>query len=474
MRSIKGICTLVAVCGLALSACSKGGITAPSQSGSGTKAAIARSLIAAAPKNQQQVTGPAWTRNDIEPATDFTVVGSTVFFLGVQRNQLYAFGLDLATGNDKFRIGASPSGATPGVAVGYGTLGDTVAFYGENEDLKGSAPMWLVNLKTGKRIHTNRTLWRSSAKACDHQKAICGSTDGTTWRADLATGELTYIATPAGRALGDGLSGPLQRNPEMLTYTKNDQQQWSLRLQDVVPGATTDHGWATWSDDTTHMVGIGLSGASHRSGDTWTFDLSDVRLLGIEQFTGHVAWTGKSQQIGCGTGHPGDDEPLVRCQVKGSETIRGRGDATQHTFTGVDVVVQGFDPKTGATTWQVPLGNQPRAIDYDAQTPTDSRGRWILPTNHGLIALDPHTGAHDTQVTDDNWCQFSTHIVIRPEMTADNQKRVGSQLVACDRTGKRRDAQPASVNTTLTPVHSGIVLIPGETSLSAFRVSPPN
>lgn len=40
--------------------------------------------------------------------------------------------------------------------------------------------MWLANLKTGKRIHTNKTLWRTTPKACDHDHAICGSKDDTT------------------------------------------------------------------------------------------------------------------------------------------------------------------------------------------------------------------------------------------------------------------------------------------------------
>lgn len=468
MRSTRGIITLIAASGLALTACSANP-TASTPKVTTTKEAAA--VKATASPNQRTVTGVAWTRPDIEPATDIKVVGNTAFFLGVQKNQLYGFGLDLTTGKDKFRIGASPSGATPGVAVGYGTLGDTVAFYGENEDLQGAAPMWLVNLKTGKQIHTNKTLWRSQPDACDHDRAICGRTDDTTWRADLKTGELTIIDLPVGRQLGNGLSDPLQRDPEMLTYTKDDKQQWSLPLQDLAPGTSTDDGWYTWADDKTHMIGLNLFGQADRIGDTWRVDLAKMRLLGVEEASGHVAWTGSGQLLGCFKQVAGEaTKPMLRCSVRGVQSLTGRGTATRTTFTGLDVTVQGFDPKTGRTTWSVPLGNQPSVVDFTGQVPIDNAGRWILPQGSGYLALDPRTGAHDSPVTDDNWCRFTTNIVIRPEMTATKQQRIGAQDAPCDRTGKRRTAQPTTINTTVTPVHSGIALVPGATSLTAYSV----
>lgn len=421
--------------------------------------------------SQPTVRGIAWTRQDIEPATEFTVVDSTAFFLGIQGNQLYAFGLDLKTGKNRFRIGASPSGATQGVAVGYGTLGDTVAFYGENEDLKGSAPMWLVNLKTGKQTKTNRTLWKSAPVACDHGHAFCGRTEDTTWRANLSTGELTDFSLPPGRTLGNGLSDPLQRDPEMLTYTKDDVQQWSLPLSTMAPGASTDRGWSTWSDDRTRMVGIDLDQGEQKAG-AWQFDLGATRTLGIEQASGHVAWTGRGQLTDCGASHPGEQRALVRCAVRGTETITGDGSAAKQVYHGLDLTIQGFNPATGATTWQVPLGGDPDNLADDTAIPTDARGRWIYSTGHGYVAVDPVTGAHDTTVGDQNWCEFRTRIVIRPEMTAQDLKRVGAQTAPCDRAGRRSQQTPRTINPTITPVHQGLVVTAGQTSVSALRVAP--
>ncbi|PWJ25070.1 hypothetical protein ATK17_1182 [Branchiibius hedensis] len=453
-----------------LAACST---TAPTQSGTPSRSTPSGATPSpvAVPAGQRAVHGVAWTRKDIEPATEFTVVGSTVFFLGVQRNQLYAFGLDLANGKDRFRIGASPSGATQGVAVGYGTLGDTVAFYGENEDLKGSAPMWLVNLKTGKQTKTNKTLWRATPQACDHDRAFCGRTEDTTWRADLRTGELTSFTLPTGRTLGDGLSDPLQRDPEMLTYTKDGVQQWSLPLQTMAPGASTDRGWWTWSDDRSHMVGIDLF-PGEKKGGAWQIDLGKIRSLGIEQASGHVAWTGRGQLTDCGASHPGEQPAFVRCAVRGTEIITGDGPAAKVTYQGLDVTIQGFNPATGTATWQIPLGSDPHNLADDSAVPSDARGWWIYSTGHGYVAVDPVSGAHDTAVGDQNWCEYRTTIVIRPEMTAEDMKRVGSQTAPCDRAGRRTNQAPRTINTTITPVHQGLVLTGDADSVSALRVSP--
>jgi hypothetical protein len=139
---------------------------------------------------------------------------------------------------------------------------------------------------------------------------------------------------------------------------------WTLSVAQLSPkrAITTDNGWAWW------RVGDIYVGWMAAAGDPHSKDLAAQQSFGVRASDGKVLWRAPGI-VGCFFLTDGD--PVAyRC------TGRGRAvyiDATTPpTVTGMDLVLQGFDVRTGRTTWERHVGNAPSVFRVGDLTSADT------------------------------------------------------------------------------------------------------
>jgi hypothetical protein len=92
--------------------------------------------------------------------------------------------------------------------------------------------------------------------------------------------------------------------------------------------------------------------------DRFNTDLSESSISGVDAATGEVRWVVDGVGLGCGGGlhdvglSPGPTP--FRCRITG--TVTRDQDGENPVVTGLTVVMEQFDPATGATLWEADLG----------------------------------------------------------------------------------------------------------------------
>src|SRR5258705_1791241 len=86
----------------------------------------------------------------------------------------------------------------------------------------------------------------------------------------------------------------------------------------------------------------------------------------------------------------GNDAHAVRCRQRGIATTSRDGPGS---FDGLDVTVEGFEPKTGKTTWSIPMGPAKALVDDHVHREVAGKSKIVLTGPNGPIVFDYAAGS---------------------------------------------------------------------------------
>lgn len=144
------------------------------------------------------------------------------------------------------------------------------------------------------------------------------------------------------------------RHPETLPrLSKTGAKVWTVSVPSAFPPDTTsDHGWNV-EHDTKAKVDLVTLGGPEQQG---VLDLSQWDpLVGIDHESGRVLWRSTGASLDCDDRLTDSDHgrPVpLRCRYTGTATYQ-----PSEILNAKDVVLEGFDTRTGATTWPVDAGS---------------------------------------------------------------------------------------------------------------------
>ena len=311
--------------------------------------------------------GTSWTQTKMHPVTAPVAVGDSIVVYTADAGVLTLRIINPASGTTTWSAVASPSHITPGEPFEVAHKGSVVYFYAPvGQPRLGLAALNAVD------VNTKKLAWSSPRPhsfadmpgLCSDGLALCVSayTKGVTatrLRVTLADGVEKVISTQGGRALGDGVTDPGGRTPEYIQHVDDTTGRvvWKVPVAQLFGSPVSSDGGWNWDHYGSRYVGWT---AATRSLSAPTASFANERTVGVDAATGARVWE-KPGVYGCpvqGVLDNGNPIP-VRCLVKGTITFHPGGNPT---FVGLDVTMQGFNPRTGATTWSARLGNAPAAL----------------------------------------------------------------------------------------------------------------
>nr|BFE74453.1 hypothetical protein GCM10020092_077540 [Actinoplanes digitatis] len=280
-----------------------------------------------------------------------------------------------------------------------------------------------------------------------------------THRLNVATGR--YVAEKTGlppRARRIGTAGLVdfgQRDPEIIGLVRKGKLRWRTPLRDAFPaeGFSTDNGW-NWQlfpDEKVYAGSVyGKRTGSYGKTDV-VVSLEAAATAGLSEENGALLWTDAGSDISC----TGKKAP-TRCRSKGTLTISPKLD---RTFTGLDVTVEGFDVRTGRTTWSVPVGAAEGLVGAKTAAPTAGDTEIIVRTASGPLLLDVNTGRQRAPGADEIfWCGTRLDFEYREPYFSKGvaiYQRAGERAVTCNAAGDPVAGSPTVAATTATGAHVG-------------------
>jgi outer membrane protein assembly factor BamB len=429
-------------------------------------------------------TGSGWIRTDLTPVAQPYIAGGR-FVVYVQGSAgLDIVGLDAKTGRTAWKLDASASGVTQGIAPIFAIDGNRVVFL--RDVGKGSAALVAVDARTG------ALSWNSppgifadwAATCADDTTAVCTTgfllgkpQQARELRFAAATGkQLPSPSFPAGsspRSLAPDLYDLGTRKPEKFAATSGDKIMWQRPLASVFTsaGASTDNGWNIDRVPKAGMfVGSVMAAPVSSSPTSAVFDLSKTMTAGIRMSDGSAAWRDLGSQYAC------SDLPcpgMVLDRAKGTPAyapptqglrLRLRGIARVSktngpTFSNFDVVVEGFDLRTGMTRWSFDAGPSQPLLE-NASLPSLAENTIVVKgADRKLIALNVRNGAR-TPVPPGAiaWCAKPTRYTTDvPDGQSPTTSYQGDDaLLPCDTTGATVTT-PKQVPRFVGPLLDGVV-----------------
>jgi outer membrane protein assembly factor BamB len=447
-------------------------------------------------------TGPAatktatgWTRKDLKPISQpVSIAGVDVLYVG-EPDGAHLTGLDPATGRTEWDEAASPSSITPGVAPTVAAVGRHVGYLkatgGEQE-----ATVTALDAGTGKEVwHGDQGYFSDWPAPCfDDPASICttgivDSDKANSLRYDGDTGERTAITElPGGgngRAIAAGLYDTDDRDPEVLAATTVDGVSWTKPLAEIVAihGASTDNGWnVDRLPDVGMFVGSINAGTSELGGGKFRSDLAQNETTAFRITDGTVAWRDAGSIYGCNlvpcpgapTSSPTEGGvPTKGVRLRMTGVLTGDANSTPDWTADGKIVLEGFDLKTGRSTWTYDAGHADALLDGSTFPRTDA-ATIVVPTgDHGLVAIDLASGRHKTVTArTDAWCGKETKYKVSPPFdngsTKISEYTGADALVACGADGKPA-ARPKTVPSWVGASGAGMVVWSQPSAVVAAR-----
>jgi PQQ-like domain len=369
------------------------------------------------PPNDAKVSATGWDNTVAHPVTAPVVVGNRVVVYTADAGQLTIRAFDPITGATAWALPASPSGETAGQPFEVAHTADTVFYFKPGEDPSTElAQVAAVDVATGKQkwATVDSYVFAGLPALCTDKTALCmsvyyASSAAMSMRFDLATGHVTPLGQGAGRSLGPGgLEDPGNRGPEY-TERVNDATGMVTWKDDVAKlnrtPVSSDSGW-DW--DLFGDVYVGWMGSVHNPSSK-TINLNAMETFGVRATDGVLLWRHVGL-YGCPSdGQLDNGQPFaVRCVIAGTATVDATGQ--NFVFKGLDVTLQGFNPRTGATLWSRHLGNSPAAIGAPGSLPVRMGADTFAFTNVAgvTIIVNLRTGLETLPVAGVNgWCDQS-------------------------------------------------------------------
>lgn len=175
----------------------------------------------------------------------------------------------------------------------------------------------------------------------------------------------------------------------------------------------------------------------------------------------------------CGC-HSAVQAPAAKGPVALKTSCRSRGGP--HSIEGLDVTVEGFEPRTGKTTWLIPMGPANALIDHDVPRRIAGTSQVVLTGPNGPILLDYATGSVTTPPAGASyWCMTDVRYESLPAYTWEGKAqydRPGGELAAaCDAEGQPSETLPGVESTIAAGAHvGGYAVLAGRNGYIGFRV----
>lgn len=425
---------------------------------------------------------PAWTV-DVDPIGQPVIAGKIAVLISkASGKRLEIVGIDTTTGKIAWRYPVGPNNVPNGIPLipqltANGSGDPRVVFFRApkkprsitNEDL--FTPVAAVDPATGKIVATSPKLWSTNTVSpCDDGNDVCvsatlnGKGDYVGQRVDVDTGKVSRSdegPPKDARLIGKQGLFASYGDEEGLGVAREGKTLWEKSFTEIFGAKrSTGGGWALLheaeADRYTGWVGPIRDDADYDKGIV--YDIGDQRLASFDGKTGRVLWS----RVGadpCFKPTDLDDESSVgavkhpiRCTITGSITYKD-GKSTPKNVT---MVIEGYDPATGETTWthKVPAAAV-MAYYADDPRPLIRGGKTIVATlAKGAVLIDTATGK-TAKATGSYACQndAARFEYVAPFQSGDDEFRehIGNGLI----TPCSADGTPSTAGFTVASVKEG-------------------
>ena len=405
---------------------------------------------------------PIWVNTDLAPIRQPTAIGSVMVGVVTDHGRLFLVGIEPATGRVLWRQAmAIPPDITPGVSAHPARIGDDkVAYY---RPYQGRYTQLVVaSALTGAALASSpMALFTTWPFACENGTGACTLSHGADrgseylYRLDPATGDFDHgdELPPRARLLAPPNLVDLVDRPEnTIAWLRDGELRWRTSLRAAFPpGFSSDNGWY-WSVFADEKAVVGsVFGEPRTAGETRTRDLArDAATAGISIETGDVLWRDDGTTFRCMLSWI---ERPVRCRSHGTRTwVSG---PTRHSVSaGIDVTLEGFEPRTGRTTWSLPLGPAEDLIGgADARIARAGPEQLIIRGASGPVLIDLDAGTATTPPERATyWClsalEYQTAQSFRTPDGSVRHDRTGGDIASpCDARGEPAQDVPGADST---------------------------
>ncbi len=437
------------------------------------------------------LTVQVWSSTDLRPLGQPVVAAGVPVGLVTEGRKLFLIGIDPATGRQLWKQEASPSAVTPGIPVSVDVIGDRVVYFRPDAAGELYARLVVADPKTGNDlVASGPQLFVSRPTACSRRpddRDVCTvatasrSQTPRSHRLKVDTGQYVAEDTTVAaytRSIGDGGLVDLgPRGPEYLAMIRDGNVAWRTPVTQAFPsGFSTDHGW-NWRYRSEEHAFIGsIYGPTTQLPDgSRRRDLaSGAAMAALSETDGSVLWRDNGSSIDC-DGTVSVSVP-VRCRYRGSATYRTDRPAS---YEGLDVTIEGYDRRSGATTWSAPVG----AVDVlvgGASTGLLTAGETqvVVPVPAGPVVIDLSTGTRQAAAANAVfWCasarrefEYETPFVYQDGRTVTTRSG-GTVAFTCDAQAKPATGLPSASATKRIGANAGqFVVVASATGYTGYRI----
>jgi len=429
---------------LCLTACTSSAVS--SESGP-----LPRELKTSEPTTAQQ----AWSVS-LQPVSGLVVFKDVVTLYTVSDGRLTLRAFDGKDGSPLWHHRAAPGGVRPSESavqpVGVTLDSDRGALVyvappegGAEQTFDVPTRLVAVDAETGEEISRSKPLsLASSPRFCEVAEGVCvdawfgADKEFTRMRFDAASGQVSELEVGInGSADAAGIGVRILEDDIRVVRVEDGEESWTRSAHELLdstpPGgargaSNAEEGW-------TYLTV--RPGAVHHRGERITTSLESHIGVLLDLQTGEVRWRGE----GYAPCPHGLYHVAVRCRASGTQTVMPEGGMT---YSGLDLTVEGFDPTTGRTTWQVPLGNDESVLVEDV--PYSLEGRTLITTAQGIRELDPETGTLSAVAPGTYLCEetptFSLRLPWQAGYDGEQDWHGSHRHRTCDETGAFVQGEP--------------------------------
>ncbi len=406
----------------------------------------------------------AWRVTSIDPIGQPVAAGDVVVVYGTVERELRLYGVDAGTGAVRWSQAASPGAGVNGISLTPAVLGGRVVYFRPDPAGNLMARLVVASPADGRdELVSEPAEFDSRPARCPDGRDICVAVSEagrppTPRRFQVEAGTHSPGSDhPRGsRVVGEELLDLGGRAPERLARFTDGSVRWVTELANhFPPGFSTDHGWTF---ELYEAAGVYVGSVSHppvrNTPSMIQTDLSRNHTAAIDAGTGASVWQSEGTRFGCSPTLIVQREVAarrfeawpVRCRARG--TARYDKPTSTTAFENLDVTIEGFDPRTGATTWTVPLGPAEAFLDEDERAAVVDASRVLVRAADGPLVVDLENGASRVpEPTEMFWCVTEVIFQYRETLTlgsgrTSNQWRGGELVSPCTGDGSPTDRLP--------------------------------
>ncbi|MEV6302748.1 PQQ-binding-like beta-propeller repeat protein [Actinoplanes sp. NPDC051861] len=402
---------------------------------------------AAAPRAAAPRAARQWTTSGATPIGRPIAVGGVAVGYALRAQRLYARALTPATGAVRWEHEISPSAQPATAELAPVRAGeDVVLLQPEPAFSPQHARLSVVDPATGREVQRSPAMLFSTApESCFAGRSVCALATPEAgepvlgYRLNLDSGAFSPYAQDAPQG-ARGLAAPglvaLGAAPtEQIAQLRDGAQRWRQPLTAIFPRVPAATG-TTWNLHATEAVYVGSGYARALRGTTaTTLDLAtDPISAALDETTGRLLWRQPGTVTDC-AGRISLTRRGVRCRYSGKIMTSYANRAT--TSSHLQVALEGFDPRTGATRWSTPLGAATKLAIGESRLPVADENTIAV---NGLL-IDLRTGSRAEPAAGQvMWCPK------RVRFDLAGTKRLGGEVVSpCDALGRPIATSPAPV-----------------------------